>query len=208
MEMDVVKPTLKALIMWEEMTGKAFFGAELNEVDLFTLMYCIYATTMKQVSFVAFQTMEKNEKFANTLASKWKHYERFYKQFKVDMEEIEAEEEDEEDKKVISVKDVVQALIFKYGYDIHYVLNEVELWELGYLIKIGEGGYRSRVEESRLWTYLGVLPHLDPKKSKNMTPKKFFELPWEGAMTTQDRKKALKNETKRAKKTIGMKVKL
>lgn len=204
MDLGELRPSIKSAIMYEEMTGKNFLSGEMSTEDMMEFMYCVYANTIARVSYPAFLDMLSNKKFSNAITLQWKHYERFMGQFK-EKEKKEEETEDDDKKKQYSMKEIAQALIFKYGLDADYVLNKVELWELDYLISIGEGAYRDNAEEKRMWAFYQLMPHLDPKKSKNMTPAKMFPFPWEETVHTKEgRKKVLEKESKRMQKTIGM----
>ena len=206
---EAFKPTIKSAIMYEEITGNDFFSTGRTDDDVLVLMYCVYSCTVSQVSLNAFMTMMENKKFAMEMATRWKHYERFMRPFEEKVrKEDEGQASDGDGGDVhLTMKEVAQLLVFKYGLEPDYVFNRVELWEMNYLIKIGEGAYRNRKEEERLWTFMQVAPHLDPKKAKDMTPTKFFPFAWEDDIHTKaGREKALENETGRMKKTIGHKL--
>lgn len=205
MDIGKLRPTIKSAIMYEELTGHDFLSTDMSEGDMMTFMYCVYTCTVDRVSMEAFITMFGNKRFASEMGNQWKHFERFMSQFNVKKKEEEEKKEEKEGEKHFSMKEVAQVLVFKYGMDPDYVFNKVELWELDYLISIGEGAYRDKEEEKRLWTYFTIAPHLDPKKSKTMTPSKLFPFPWETNVHTKEgREKVLEKETGRMKKTIGM----
>lgn len=210
MDGNAFKPTVKSAIMYEEISGKDFFSIDRSDEDVLTLMYCVYSCTVQQVSLSAFVTMMGNKKFANEMASKWSHYERFMRPFedRIREENEKSEQPSENDGEIkLSMKEIAQLLVFKYGLDPEYVFNDIDLWELNYLIKIGEGAYRNRMEEKRLWTFFQVAPHMDPKKAKNMTPEKMFPFAWENDVHTKEgRKRVLDRETESMKKTIGHKL--
>ena len=207
MDIGELRPTIKSAIMYEELTGNDFLSMDMSEADMFVFMYCVYTCTVDRISMAAFGDMFKNRKFASEITLQWKHFERFMSQFKKKEEEEKKEEKKDgkDGENHFSMKEVAQVLVFKYGMDPDYVFNKVELWELDYLISIGEGAYRDKAEEKRLWTYFTIAPHLDPKKSKTMTPSKLFPFPWETNVHTKEgREKVLEKETGRMKKTIGM----
>lgn len=204
MDIGKLRPTIKSAIMYEELTGHDFLSTDMSEEDMMTFMYCVYTCTVDRVSMEAFITMFGNKRFASEMGNQWKHFERFMLQFKK-REKVEEKKEEKDGEKHFSMKEVAQLLVFKYGMDPDYVFNKVELWELDYLISIGEGAYRDKEEEKRLWTFFTVAPHLDPKKSKTMTPSKLFPFPWETNVHTKEgREKVLEKEAGRMKKTIGM----
>lgn len=199
-----LRPTIKSAIMYEEMTGNDFISAEMNEMDMIQFMYCVYVCTVGRVSYDAFVGMLGNKRFATAISTQWKHYERFMGQFG----KKKSEKKDDDGKTVaemrISMREVAQLLVFKYGLDPNYVFNEVELWELDYLISIGERAYRENEEEKRLWVFFQLMPHLDPKKSRTLSPSKMFPFPWEeNVHTKKGRESVLERETERAKATIG-----
>ena len=200
-----LKPTVKSALMFEAMRGKNFFS-ELTEEDELVYMYCVFCTSVEKVSYSAFLTMMEDKKFVRGLDVQWQHFARFMEQFKPQVENNEAFDDE---KGEISMESVAGALIFKYGMDPEYVLDKAELWELDFLLKAGNGEYQERMEMSRLWTFLTISPHLDPKKSKRLTPEKMFPFPWEDThLSEKKRKRVLEEETSRANKTIGMKIEL
>ena len=201
MDLGELRPTIKSAIMFEEMTGKNFFS-QLTEEDELIYMYCVFCTSVEKVSYKAFLSMLDDRKFVRRLDTQWQHYARFMEQFK---HKVESNEAFEGEKGEISMESVAGALIFKFRLDPGYVLDKAELWELDFLLKAGNGAYQERMETDRLWTFLTIVPHLDSKKSKNMTPSKLFPFPWEETVNTKEgRQKVLEKESGRMKKTIGM----
>lgn len=201
-----LKVTVKSAIMFEELTGKDYLNAGMTPEDMLTFMYCVFCTSVQQVSQNAFTEMLSDQKFADRISNEWLHYSRFVDQFKQPAKESVVQDDAPES---ISMKRIAQALIFKYGLDPDFVLNKVDLWELNYLIEIGEGAYRDQMEEKRMWAFIQLTPHIDKKKGKNMTAEKLIQFPWESPTATKEgRERELKKETERAKSTIGMQIKL
>lgn len=191
--------------MFEAMRGKNFFS-QLTQEDELVYMYCVFCTSVEKISYNAFLSMLEDKKFVRRLDAQWQHFARFMEQFKP---KVEGNEAFDDEKDEISMESVAGTLIFKFGLDPEYVLNKAELWELDFLLKAGNGDYQERMEADRLWTFLTISPHLDPKKSKQLTPEKMFPFPWEDThLSEKKRKRVLEEETVRANKTIGMKIKL
>lgn len=201
-----LKVTVKSAIMFEELTGKDYLNAGMTTEDMLTFMYCVFCTSVQQVSQKAFTEMLSDQKFADRISNEWLHYSRFVDQFKQPAKESVIQDDAPES---ISMKRIAQALIFKYGLDPDFVLNKIDLWELNYLIEIGEGAYRDQMEEKRMWAFIQLTPHIDKKKGKSMTAEKLIQFPWENPTATKEgRERELKKETERAKSTIGMQIKL
>ena len=64
------------------------------------------------------------------------------------------------------------------GLDAHYALNEMELCDLPLFLEAYERKKKEQMEESRMWTYLTILPHIDAKKMENGA-KDLITFPWE-----------------------------
>ena len=200
-----MRPTVKSAIMFEEITGNDFFSTGRTDEEALVMMYCAYVCSVGMVSFDAFKNMLNNKQFASQLSTKWLRYERFMKSFRHNGEaEAEDKAEGTEEVQNLSMKEIAKLLVFKYGLDPDYVFNKIELWEMDYLIKIGEASYRDNAEEKRMWMFFQMSPHFDPKKANTMTPAKMFPFPWE----KEAMEKELKKESARAKNTIGQKMKI
>ena len=72
--------------------------------------------------------------------------------------------------------------------DPHYVMYELQLWELSGIFQAIETQSKSEMEDKRFWSYLQIMPHVDSKKLKK--PSDLLPFPWE----KENRDKKLKQE--------------
>ena len=196
-----IKLSVRAIVMFEALGGKAFSSMDDGE-DMLTLMYCAFVcSTGMEVSKDIFIAMLGNERFAAKLDKDMKRLQAFSEQFK------QKEEKEEGDKKSgdtteVSITEMADKLIFAYGIDPQYVYERMQLWEISHFLDGAEKQYKERMEEQRLWTFLQVAPQIDLKKCKS--PEKFIPFPWDKAEKDAKMKEELKREAERAAATIGM----
>ena len=202
-----IKMTIKSLVMFEQIVGHSYM--KLKEEETVLLLYCLFiCSTGYQYHFDTFSILCGNEKFINKLVEELKKTQEFFEQFKsFKREESEAgESTDKEKEDSYSITEMVDKLIFQYGVDVNYVMNDMELWELTHFFEGAQEEYHLKMEEQRLWTFLQVAPHIDVKKVKS--PEKFLPFHWEKEANKERSEKQLKVEAERAKSTIGMEIKI
>lgn len=191
--------TVKAICMFERLSGKSFF--KFDDEDVLTLMYATFYTSNKlDIKFTTFIGILENEQIANWITLKYKNILDVVQQFqKVDKEE--GEEEKTEEDKVPTITDIATSLIVEYGVDAHYVMFEMDLWEIEALYEACDTKIRKKYEEERLWAYVGIMPHIDGKKVKG--PEQLVPFPWEKGMKQKKIEENLKNNEYAVKHTIG-----
>ena len=59
--------------------------------------------------------------------------------------------------------EAISGLIVRMGLDPHYVMFEMDEWEISKYYEMMQQMDRDRLSEERLWTYLQVLPHVGKK---------------------------------------------
>lgn len=69
------------------------------------------------------------------------------------------------------------ATLIMNGMDARYVLFEMGLFEIKDYLAAIDTKIKNKFENSRLWTFCTILPHVDAKKIKS--PKDLFLFPWE-----------------------------
>lgn len=75
-----------------------------------------------------------------------------------------------------TIGELAYSLIAK-GIDAHYIMNELSIIDLPYLIEAISRTKLKDMESQRLWTYLSILPHVDSSKLKS--PKDIMPFPWD-----------------------------
>lgn len=76
----------------------------------------------------------------------------------------------------IYIKDIVSTLILN-GLNAHYALYEMEICDISLYLQALDNHRREEMERDRLWTFIGMLPHVDGKKIAS--PKSIYLFPWE-----------------------------
>lgn len=203
-----IKLSIRAIIMYESLSGKMFSSVSDSPEDLFLLMYSAFVcSTGLEISVEAFAIMCEDEKFSRKLNKDLKRLQMFTAQFQEkEPENVEKDTNKKPEKVEVSVTDMADKLIFTYGVDADFVLNRMQMWELNHFLKGAEEHYKEKVEEQRLWTFLQVAPQIDLTKCKG--PEDFLPLPWTKKEMEEKQRKTLESETKRAQSTLGMEIKL
>ena len=92
-------------------------------------------------------------------------------------------------------------MIVQYGVDAHYIMEEMELWQIEAMFRAVENTVKSKYEEERLWTYLTILPQVDGKKLNK--PEKLLPFPWEKEEKIKRDENNIKNNEYAVKNLIG-----
>lgn len=201
-----IRLTIRAVVMFEELSGKKFTSALKNQEDLLTFMYCAFVcSTGVEVSMETFASMLENERFSQKISRDLKRLQQFTEQFNKSEQKEDNEQKGKEETEV-SITEMADKMIFYYGIDAGYVLEKMQLWELNHFMRGAEEQYKEKMEEQRLWTFLQVAPQIDLKKCKS--PEQFLPFPWSKKENEERLQKNLEKESERAKKTIGMEIKL
>ena len=187
--------------LFEQLTGKSFF--QIGEEDTMALIYCCLCTNNDFCyTYDVFLGCCENEKIAGWLVREFAKQTAFNEQLKyVHNEEAQqAEEETEEKDKPFTISEYASALIVNYGVDPHYVNYEMPLYEIKDYFWAGEMKRRSELEQQRLFTYLTILPHMDPKKHHKVED--ILPFPWEKEAKLENAKDDLKKKAEMIKRTF------
>lgn len=164
--------TVRDLLRYERLLGRSIFD---DEPDGATLIYCTTPeaytrytleewsrTTLGASAFMAREARE----LARELAS-LQQYSR-----------VEArDEERDEEADVRTLTDVVTELLTESVVPADYLLERAELWELTIYIDATQRKRQQRLERERLWSYMGLLPHIDSKQIKR--PEDLIPFSWD-----------------------------
>lgn len=173
-----IKLNVASAKMFEQLTGKSFF--ELSSEDSLYLAYSLLISNNRELNFTyeVFLLLLQDKKIQDWIINEINSITKFNEQFNyVKKQKKIAEEGDEEPEAPGSVTDFANALIITFGMDPHYVNYEMELFELEDYFLAAEHKRRAELEDKRLFTYLTMLPHLDPKKK--VKPEEILPFPWE-----------------------------
>lgn len=178
--------TLKKIIEFELLRKHSFnsFDAE-NLDDVIALSYCFKSRREKaQMSFERVLKLTKENPELLEEAFKEIGKELIYvSQFRESLSEVEKAEGKDKDKeqKDIFVKDIVGRLALS-GIDLAYLMNECELYEVGFLVEALDKKTREQMELQRFWNFIQLSPHLD----KKTTMRDLIEFPWEVGKERKD----------------------
>lgn len=179
-----MKLTLQAIIRWEQLRNKSFIAIDYsNEDDLIAMFYVrsLYSSPLRSLS-----------EFKKTLDKKTIHetVKEFEKESTV-MAQFQPIANNENTENTEStpgfVKDVVAMLIVE-GMSPDYVLNSMRLCDLPLFVSALDKKKREKLEASRLWTYISILPHLSKRIS---SPQALYPFPWEIEQMKKDADNAI-----------------
>lgn len=181
-----MKLTIRAIIRWEQLNEKPFsalnYGDENDIVSLFYL--CTQPDTIrtslseykKELTDEALKEMVSDFEKQISIAFQFQHI-------------TEKDTEESKDSDPVYIKDIVPILVMS-GLDVHYALDEMELFDLPLYFKAYDQMIRHELESSRLWTFIQLSPHLS-KKIRN--PQDLYPFSWEIEAQKEQSKKELEN---------------
>lgn len=169
--------TLKKIIEFELLRKHSFnsFDAE-NLDDVIALSYCFSSRREKaQMPFerVLKLTKENPELIGEAFEKIGKEL-LYLAQFRESLSDVEKTGSKDKEQKEIFVKDIVGRLALS-GINLAYLMNECELYEVGFLVEALEKRTREQMELQRFWNFIQLSPHLD----KKTTMRDLIEFPWE-----------------------------
>jgi len=173
-----IKLNIKSIIKFEQFTNKSFNEIDYtNTDDLLKLMYCIVLSNNPEVfTYDEFLEVINNKKISKEIVDKFNTELELMKQFS-NKENEEIDENNSTNKEIIYIKDIASLLIISAGLDINYIMNEMNIYDIGLYIKAYNNRIKEQMESRRLWCYLSIIPHIDSSKINN--PAKFYPFPWE-----------------------------
>lgn len=167
--------TVRDLLRYERLLGRSIFA---DEPDGATLIYCTTPeaytrytleewsrTTLGASAFMA----EEARELARELAALQQ-----YSGLDTRDERLEVRDEEVE---VRTLTDVVTELLTESVVPADYLLERAELWELTIYIDATQRKRQQRLERERLWSYMGLLPHIDSKQIKR--PEDLLPFAWD-----------------------------
>lgn len=184
-----LKITLRSIILFEKMVGHSFF--DLREEETPQLIYCVVRANNKfNYAFNVFMGMLENKRFSETVITEFTNIFELMQQLMPKNIEQPKGGEQQEKKESVKVAVLTSRLIVNLGLDAHYVMDEMELWEMQDLFDAYEQKEQNRMEENRLWTYFTLLPNIT---KKNFKPSDMLQFPWEKT----EQEKAAQSDFKR-----------
>ena len=166
---------IKSICYFERFTGKSFYA--FDEEDIMKLLYSIFIVNNPKynISFDAFNYLLKVPEISKYLSNNFVNCTNIMQQLPVVLNGATSGGNNEmPDAKI---QDFVVALITDYGLDAHYVMYEMDLWELTDFFNAIESNTKKEMLDKRFWTYLQIMPHIDTKKCKS--PEELLPFEWE-----------------------------
>lgn len=164
--------------MFEYITNSSFY--KFDDKYILDLIYAVLVTNNEfNYSLDTFkETYAKNKKFANEInkiCTKLVTYlNNMFKASTATPDNSKKVEDSEE--REIRISDVANSLIILHGVDAHYVMYEMEIWEISKMLEIAEEKKHMQQLENRFWSFIQLSPYL-PSKIKE--PQDLVRFNWE-----------------------------
>jgi hypothetical protein len=178
--------TLRAIIRWEQLNQKPFSLMNYSdENDIVSLFYVCERADEAGMSLSQFKKNLTDDR-VQAMVTDFEKQTLVTSQFQL-VSKKKTEESKESDP--VYIKDLVSTLVMN-GLDVHFALDEMELYDIPLLLKAYDQKIRHSLESSRLWTFIQVSPHLS-KRIKS--PKDLYPFSWE----IEEQKEKSKEETEK-----------
>jgi hypothetical protein len=167
-----MRVTIRAIIRWEQLNQKPFSSMNYgDENDIASLFYVCRLPDEVGMSLSDFKE-NLTDGSMKEMVTDFERQTMIASQFQpVSKKKTEESKESEP----VYIKDLVSILVMN-GLDVHFALNEMELYDIPLFLKAYDQKTRHSLESSRLWTFIQVSPHLS-KRIKN--PKDLYPFSWE-----------------------------
>lgn len=164
--------SIRGIIRWEALSGRSFYLLDSeSEEDIRMLGYAVSGSTQPYDEWSGYVGAHFFETLSAELAC-WEQY--------IPKSEGSAPSSGGDDIEPVRIGDIVADLIVSGGVDAKWVYDEMTFLELHHLQGALERRMRYSLEDSRLWCFLGLLPHV--KSGTLKEPKDLYPFPWEQAV--------------------------
>lgn len=174
-----IKLTVRACCLFEQLSGKNFFSLSDGD-DILMLLYSALVANNENLlmTYSVFKVLVQDAKVAKWIEQEYKKLTDFSAQLKgLKIERTAGVMDKESEETKLSMTEIASSLIIQHGVDAHYVMEEMELWEIFYMFNAADSLAKNKMAEKRFWTYLEISPHINTKKCKG--PSDLFEFSWE-----------------------------
>ena len=171
--------TVRDLLRYERLLGRSIFA---DEPDGATLIYCTTPEaytryTLEEWSRTTLGASAFMAEEAKELARELSALQQYSKVEARDERSEVREEPTANSQQPRALTDVVTELLTEGVVPADYLLERAELWELTIYIEATQRKRQQRLERERLWSYMGLLPHIDTKKIKR--PEELLPFSWD-----------------------------
>lgn len=166
--------TVRDLLRYERLLGRSIFA---EEPDGATLIYCTTPEaytryTLEEWSRTTLGASAFMAEEARELARELESLQQYSQQPIANSQSPTANSQQPR-----ALTDVVTELLTESVVPADYLLERAELWELTIYIEATQRKRQQRLERERLWTYMGLLPHIDSKQIKR--PEDLLPFSWD-----------------------------
>lgn len=171
-----IRMNVRSCCLFEQLTGKNFFQMSDGE-DMLQLMYAVLvANNDLMFSYDAFLILIQDPKVFRWLEGEYKRITDFSSQLKV-FDNKNDDTDGKKDESNLTMTEIASSLIVQYHLDPHYVMNEMQLWEIMPYFKVADAMTKAELVEKRFWTYMNISPHINTKKCSS--PEDLIAFEWE-----------------------------
>lgn len=151
-----------------------------SEEDVLALVYCSLVVNNPSLlmTYKVFKTLITDKKVSNWISREYEKVSDFNAQLKAqEPPKVEKEKKEDEEPEELNMTDIASALIVRHGVDAHYVMYEMELWEIQPYFNAADIQRKNELITQRFWTYLTIAPNINTKKVKS--PEELVPFDWE-----------------------------
>lgn len=183
--------TLRAMILWEQMTGRSFSEVDFsNAEDVRRVQYCsCVAYADEPFTFREFVAMLESRRLAASAARAVARYNDFVSQF-ISAKNAHADENG--GRITLPNMGQIAARLIAHGMDAHFVLDEMTVADLPLYLSAIDDIFKQQQESQRLWTFYSIMPHVDVKKLRS--PQHLCRFPWEKHDASEQERELAKKE--------------
>ena len=174
------KMNVKSCCLYEQITGKNFLTLSEDD-DVLELVYCCLVTNNPDLlmTYQVFLTFMDDKKVSQWIAKMYERIGSFNAQIKHKEAVLQDGEKKESDEPAepLTMTDIASALIVRHGVDAHYVMYEMDLWEIEPYLVAADIQRKNDLVTQRFWTYLTISPNINTKKVRS--PEELVPFEWE-----------------------------
>lgn len=163
-----LKYTLRALFIYEQITGKAF---ELKTItDEYLFFYCVLMANNPDSSLTFEELIEAIDEDMGIMVE----FQNFLKK-ELEKQQLFITNNTDAKKKVLTTKEIYSALVIEGGLDPEYVLDKMQMYELEPLISNLHRKDRNSWEQARMVAY--VIAQCN--STKKLKPTDIMQFTWD-----------------------------
>lgn len=167
-----LKYTLRALFIYEQITGKAF---ELKTItDEYLFFYCVLMANNPDSSLTFEELIEAIDEDMGIMVE----FQNFLKK-ELEKQQLFITNNADAKKKVLTTKEIYSALVIEGGLDPEYVLDKMQMYELEPLISNLHRKDRNSWEQARMIAY--VIAQCN--STKKLKPTDIMQFTWDSDTT-------------------------